>query len=111
MNWAAAITATVVSYTLFSYFGLRTGETGSFRQAVLLPFRNPLDFALVMLGSAAFGVATFYALKTSSYAIPVVISIGLVVSFVFSTLFADGRVTIMRLAGLALILSGVWLMK
>ena len=111
MNWFLAIIATIVSYTLFSYFGLRTGAASSFQDALLAPVSSAVNFGLILVGSAGFGVATFYALKSSPFAITAVISIGLIVSFVFSSLFADGRITITRLLGLGVIVAGVWLLK
>ena len=111
MNWIYAIIATIISYTLFSYFGLRTGEVSSFRDAVLAPFSNIIDFALVLTGSAGFGVAAYYALKSSSYAIPIIISLGLIVSFLFSVFFADGKITMTKIAGLGIIIIGVLLIK
>ena len=111
LNWILAIIATIVSYTLFSYYGLRTGELLSFKQALMAPVNNLVNFSLVIIGSAGFGVATFYGLKGSPYAITAVISIGLIVSFVFSVLFADGRITSFRIFGLAMIIFGVWLLK
>ena len=111
INWIFAILATVVAYTLFSCFGLRTGRATSFTHALIAPFSNVIDLGLVLAGSAGFGVATYYALKNSAYAIPIIISLGLIVSFVFSTLFADGRVTITRIVGLSIIVIGVVLIK
>ena len=111
MNWILAIIATIVSYTLFSYYGLRTGDAGSFKDALIAPVSNLVNFGLILLGSSGFGVATYYALKSSPYAITAVISIGLIVSFVFSSLFADGKITMMKLIGLSVIILGVWLVK
>lgn len=111
MNWLFAIVATIISYTLFSYFGLRTGTATTFKDALFTPFTNLIDFSLVLAGSAGFGVATYYALKSSAYAIPIIISLGLIVSFVFSTIFADGRITINKLIGLLVIVIGVLLIK
>ena len=111
MNWIYAIIATIISYTLFSYFGVRTGEVNTFKEALLAPFSNIIDFALVLSGSAGFGVAAYYALKSSSYAIPIIISLGLTVSFLFSVIFIDGKITITKLAGLGLIILGILLIK
>tara|TARA_R110002049_G_scaffold13509_3_gene58736 strand:+ start:88214 stop:88549 length:336 start_codon:yes stop_codon:yes gene_type:complete len=111
MNWLFAIIATIFCYVLFSYFGLRTGAAESFRGAVLAPFTNIIDFLLIIFGSCGFGVATYYALKSSAFAIPMIISIGLIVSFVFSVLFADGRITVGKIFGLTMILAGILLVK
>lgn len=111
MNWVLALVATIVSYTLFSYFGLRTGELTSFKHALFAPVNNLINFGLVLIGSSGFGIATYYALKSSPYAITAVISMGLIVSFIFSALFTDGRITILRIFGLGIIILGVWLLK
>jgi len=111
MNWILAILATIASYTLFCIFGLRTGQAETFRQAALAPVSNPIDFLLILVGSAGFGVATFYALKSSTLAITVVISVGLLVSYLFSVFFTNGEISIQKLAGLCTILAGVWLIK
>ena len=111
MNWLYAITSTVVSYTLFSYFGMRTGVATTFKQALLLPFTSIVDFSLVLIGSAGFGVATYFALKSSPYAVPVIISIGLIVSFIFSILFTNANVAPIKFLALSLIILGIILLK
>ena len=111
MNWFLALIATIISYTALSYFALRAGGTTSFRHALLLPVSNPIDFVLVLSGNAAFGVAAYFALKNSPYAITIVISIGLIVSFVFSTFFTDERITALHVFGLGIIILGAWFLK
>lgn len=111
MNWLFAIVATIFAYTLFSWFGLRTAAATSLRGAVLAVVSNPLDFLLIIVGSAGFAVATFFAIKSSPFAVTVVISLGLAVSFVFSVIFANAEVTVARVAGLGAIAFGVWLMR
>ncbi|MDH3608631.1 MAG: hypothetical protein OEQ24_05230 [Gammaproteobacteria bacterium] len=111
MNWLLAILATITSYTLFSIFGLRTGQAESFYQAAFSLVRDPINFLLIFIGSAGFGIATFYAYKSSPFAITVVISIGLLVSFIFSVLFASGAINIQKSAGLCLIIAGIWFIK
>ena len=111
MHWLLAILATITSYTLFSIFGLRTGQAESFQQAALAPVSNVIDFFLIIVGSAGFGIATFYALKSSTFAITVVISIGLLVSFIFSILFVNGVVNPQKILGISIIILGIWLIK
>ena len=111
MNWLLTILATITSYTLFSIFGLRTGQAETFHQAALAPVTNPINFLLILVGSAGFGVATYYALKSSPFAITIVISVGLLVSFLFSALFANGQIDIQKIVGLCTIIAGVWLIK
>lgn len=111
MNWLLAILATITSYTLFSIFGLRTGQAESFYQAAFSLVRDPINFLLIFIGSAGFGIATFYAYKSSPFAITVVISIGLLVSFAFSIFFAGAAINIQKITGLCLIIAGIWFIK
>lgn len=111
MNWTLSILATITSYTLFSVFGLRTGQAETFYQAAFSLVRDPINFLLIMIGSAGFGVATFYAYKSSAFAITVVISIGLLVSFVFSIMFSSGVINMQKISGLCIIILGIWLIK
>ena len=111
MNWILAIAATVVSYAVFSYFGMRTGVSSSFKDALLAPFTSIIDFSLIMIGSTGFGVATYFALKSSPYAIPIIISLGLIVSFIFSVIFLDVKITPIKLSGVLMIVVGVMLVK
>ena len=104
MHWLFAILATITSYTLFSIFGLRTGQAETFQQAALAPVSNLIDFCLIIVGSAGFGIATFYALKSSAFAITIVISVGLLVSFIFSALFTDGDVNPQKILGISVII-------
>ena len=111
MNWLLAVTATIISYTVFSYFGMRTGVALSFKDALFTPFTNLIDFSLIIIGSTGFGVATYFALKSSPYAIPIIISLGLIVSFIFSVFFLDVKITPIKLSGLFMIVLGIILVK
>ena len=111
MHWALTIAATVVCYTLFSYFGVRTAGSTTVAKAALAPVTNPIDFSLIVFGSSGFGIATFFAIKASPFAVTVVIALGLIVSFVFSVLVVSAEATPQRLVGLVIIMVGVWLLN
>jgi|GEM_PF-3445762 len=111
MNWILAIISTIISYTVFSYFGLRAGVALSFKEALLAPFTSIINFALIIIGSTGFGVATYFALKSSSYALPIIISLGLIISFIFSVLFLGIKITPIKLSGLFMIVLGILLVK
>ena len=86
---------------------MRTGVSSSFKDALLAPFTSIIDFSLVLVGSAGFGVATYFALKSSPYAVPVIISVGLIVSFIFSVLFTNASITPVKFLALSLIIIGI----
>ena len=111
MHWILTIVATVVAYTLFSYFGVRTGSSDTLAKAAFAPVSNPIDFSLIVFGSSGFGIATYFALKTSPFAVTLVIAIGLIVSFLFSVLVVSAEATPQRLIGLVVVMAGVWLLR
>lgn len=111
MNWLLTVLFAIVAYTLFSYFGLRTAEASTAQRAALGAFTNGLNFALIMAGTMGFSLALFFGTKASSFAVTVVIALGVVVSFAFGAIVGGGSVTPAHAAGIALILTGVALLK
>lgn len=111
MNWLLTAACTAFAYTLFSWFGLRAGGATSALEALLAPVRDPINLALVSLGTLGFSLALYFATRASSFPVAVVISIGVVVSFAFSALVVGASVPVRAIAGVALILCGVALLR
>lgn len=111
MNWLLTIVFSIFAYTLFSYYGLRTGAADTPTAAALTPVRGWLEFTLIMAGTVAFSLALFYGTKASEFAVTVVIAIGVVVSFGFSAIVGGGIVGPIQAVGMALVLSGIYLLK
>jgi len=111
LNWVLTLVCTVVAYGMISWFSIRAGQQETFMQAFLSPVRSWIDFALVVGGGMIYAVALFYGTLSSDFAAPIVISLGVIVSFCFSVWLADGEITAQRLAGVAVVMFGVWLMR
>lgn len=111
MNWLLTVLFTIVAYTLFSYFGMRTAGSSTALRAGLAPLTDWLNFALIMSGTVGFSLALFFGAKASAFAVTVVIALGVVVSFLFAAFVGGSGVTFFHAAGLALILSGVAFLK
>ncbi len=107
MNWVLTVCCTAFAYSMFSWFGMRAGDAQSALEALLAPVRDPLNFALIALGNLGFSVALFFATRASSFPVAVVISIGVVVSFLFAAVVGNATVPLRAIAGLALIVLGV----
>ena len=58
-----------------------------------------------------YAVALYYGTLSSNFAAPMVISLGVIVSFGFSVWLADGEITPQRLLGVLVVMFGVWLMR
>ena len=111
MTWLLTIVFSILAYTLFSYYGLRTGAAETPTAAALTPVRGWLEFTLIMAGTVAFSLALFYGNKASEFAVTVVIAVGVVVSFGFSAVVGGGLVGPVQVAGMALVIGGIYLLK
>ena len=111
MNWFLTILYTLIAYALISWFSIRAGQHDTFLQAFLSPVRNWVDFLLVIGGSMIYALALFYGTRSSAFAAPIVITLGVLVSFGFSVWLADGVITGRRLLGVGIVMFGVWLMQ
>ena len=111
MNWFLTILFTIGAYALISWFSIRAGEHNTLWQAFFSPVRNWLDFVLVISGSMTYAIAIFFGVRSSAFAPSIVITLGVIVSFMFSVWLADGVIIPRRLLGIGIVLIGVWLMR
>ena len=111
MNWLLTVVFSVLAYTLFSYFGLRTAGSVSAARAALAPVSNALNFGLIMVGTVGFRLALFFGAKATAFAVTVVIALGVVVSFAFAAVIGGAVLKMSHMGGIALILLGVALLK
>ncbi len=111
LNWIFTFVFTVTAYLFITAFGIRAGEQQSALDAATALVRNPINFALVILGSALYGVAAFYAIRASSYGTSIVISLGVVVSFVISAYWTSSSIAPKHIVGIVVVLVGVWLLQ
>ena len=105
--WAWTVFFSIVAYTLYSYFGQRVGGSETALHAATVPFTDWVNLGLILSGTVAFSLALFFGGRASTYAVTVVIALGVVVSFVFAALVGGAAVKPMHMGGLALILSGI----
>jgi drug/metabolite transporter (DMT)-like permease len=111
MNWLLSILFTIVAYAIISLYSIRSGAQATAWQAFFASVRSILDLGLVVVGGMFYAVALFYGTLSSDFAPSIVISLGVIVSFIFSVWLGDGVITPQRLAGIAVVMFGVWLMR
>lgn len=111
MNWLLTIVFSIVAYTLFSWFGLRSAGAASWQRASTTAFTDWFNFALIMSGTVGFSLALFFAAKASAFAVTVVIALGVIVSFAFGAIVGGSTATFTHAGGLVLILVGIALLK
>jgi len=111
MVWIYFIGLSIVTYIGISLFGKLTGgESQTALQAALNGFR-PLPLAIILMANTIFAVAIFYGLQVTSAAVTIVLSIGVVTSFIFSVAFLGVYVTSIKLLGVLLIIAGIYLLR
>ena len=111
MNWILTVVFSIVAYTLFSFFGLRTAGSLSATRAALAPVTDLVNFSLIMSGTVGFSLALFFGAKASAFALTVVIALGVVVSFAFAAVVGGATPKAIHGGGIALILVGIALLK
>ncbi len=100
-----------VTYTLVALFGQLTGGSGGgFWDDVIAVFK-PLPLLVLLVSNLFFAAALSFGFKFSTYAIPMAIAIGVIASFVYSTVFLGGVVTWIKVLGVVVILVGIYLLK
>ncbi len=99
------------TYTLVAVFGQLTGgSTGTFWQDILAVFK-PVPLLVLLASNLLFAAALSLGFRFTRDAIPMAIAIGVLASFVYSLLFLGSEATLTRLAGVVLILVGIYLLR
>lgn len=110
LNWVLYIGFGVLAYVGISLMGqLGSGPAESVWRAALNVYR-PLTLMVMLVANGLWILAVYYGLRQTSVAIPALIALGVVVSFGYSVLFLGAEPTVLKAAGLTLILAGIYLL-
>lgn len=100
-----------VTYFLIAWFGhLTGGSPGNFWQDVAEAFK-PLPLFIILVSNFLFAAALSHGFKLTSYALPLSVAIGIIASFTYSVAFLHAAVTPLKLAGIAFILLGIYILR
>lgn len=109
-QWLLFAMLTVVAYIGISIFShLSGGQAMSAWQALLSAFR-PIPLMVIVGANAIFAVGFYNGLTISRYALPVMLSIGVLTTFAYSLIFFGAHLSIPKVLGLALVLCGIVLL-
>ena len=111
LNWVLFGITGILAYVFLSMFGQLSGGTATSALGAALAAFKPIPFLFLVVGNVLWGVAVFFGLRNTSYAIPAAIAVGIMTSFVYSVVALDSSVTWTRLLGLAVVLLGIYLIK
>jgi hypothetical protein len=111
LYWLLFATTGIVSYLLLSLFGQLTGGSVNSAISAFLAAFKPIPLVLLIIGNALWGVAIFFGLQNTKYAIPVVIALGIITSFFYSVIVLENPVTWPRLLGVGLVILGIYFIR
>jgi multidrug transporter EmrE-like cation transporter len=111
LNWLLFAVTGVVAYVLLSLFGQLGGGSSNSAVGAFLAAFKPIPFVLLIIGNALWGVAVYFGLQNTKYAIPAVIALGIITSFLYSLIVFENPVTWWRLLDLGLVILGIYFIQ
>jgi hypothetical protein len=111
LYWLLFAATGIVSYVLLSLFGQLSGGSGNSAIGAFLAAFKPIPFVLLVIGNALWGVAVFFGLQNTKYALPAVIALGIITSFFYSVIVFENPITWWRLLGLGLVILGIYFIR
>jgi len=104
-----ALIFNIISYSLIWWYGKTTGDVQTLKDSFLAIF-NPKSLLIIILGNMFFGGAVFLYFQKTEYAIPIILAIGSIVSFLLGLFFQNIEVNYLNISGLLLTVMGILLM-
>lgn len=110
-NWIFFLSFVSAAYVGISYVGQMTGgESTSAGNSAMRLFK-PSIFIPMVLANAAFSASLYYGFLATSTALTVAVSVGVIVSFVYSVIVVGATISAAKLLGVGFILVGVYLVR
>lgn len=108
-HWLLFVVSILVAYTGIAVFGHISGEKST-PLAAFLAALQPVPLLIVTGANMFFALGLFYGFKITRFAIPMTISSGVIVSFLYSAFVLGAKISVYKIAGIVLILGGVALL-
>src|SRR6516162_457562 len=93
LYWVLFVATGILSYVLLSLFGQLTGGSVNSAISAFLAAFKPIPLVVLIIGNALWGMAIFFGLQNTKYAIPAVIALGIITSFFYSVIVLENTVT------------------
>lgn len=101
----------VLAYVGISAFGQLSGGAATSLLSAAGNALRPLPLLVLVAANVFFAMAVFSGLSWTRFAIPAALAVGVVTSFAYSAFFLGGAVTLVKVAGILLILVGIYLLR
>jgi multidrug transporter EmrE-like cation transporter len=100
----------VVGYAGISWFAQLSGGASHTAFEAFFSAVRPIPLLVVTIANMFFALGMYYGFTITRFAIPAAISIGALTSFAFSVLFLGAQVSVVKIAGILVVLAGVILL-
>lgn len=107
LQWFFFVVLIVIAYTGISWFGQMTAEYGTTPLSSFFAAIRPIPLLVVTIANMFFGLGLYYGFGLTRFALPATIALGVITSFVFSIVILGAQVTLMKIAGLLVVIVGV----
>ncbi len=109
--WVKFIALATAGYIGIAIFNrLVGGDTISVFDAMKTALK-PLPLTVMIVANVTLAGAVYFGFLATNSAVPVMLSLGVLVTFVYSVLTLGVAVTLAKLLGVALIIAGIYLLR
>ena len=109
--WALFFLLGISSFVVLSWMFQLTGGAGKSAIDSALKLFTPYAFGALIVGNLLQAAGLYYGFQSSSFAIPLLSSMGVITGFVFSAVVLGAPITLIKIGGVALIVAGIFLLK
>ena len=109
-QWIYFILLSICGYLGVSVFSHLVGTAPSLMDSIKGIFK-PLPLLCVLVTNICLASAVYFGFLASSTAIPIMLSVGIVTSLVYSVFFLGVTITSVKLLGVLFIVVGIYLLK
>jgi len=106
-HWLIFAVSMGIAYMGIALFGQLSGDKGTSALSAFLTALRPLPFLIITIANMFFALGLFYGFKVTRYAIPIAISSGVIISFLYSVFVMGTSITITKVIGVVTILVGI----
>ena len=111
LNWVLFLFLVSFAYAGITYVGQLTAHESASVTETLIRLLKPSILFPMILATMAFNASLYYGFLATPLALSVAVSVGVIISFLYSTLIMSAGVSALKLLGLALIVVGIFLIK
>lgn len=111
MTWILFILLAAIGYVFLTIVSSGIGYGSQSLGQSLGRMFSPMLFTFMVIGNVMLAAAIYYGFLASSYAVTILIAIGVITSAVYSVVFLGGVVTLQTILGFLFILLGIYLIK